>query len=139
EKGICAPGGEQTTIVALSKLNVETIWKSFVPDRAGGGQSQNRGPRGGGPSAMQNDPILSALDKDHNKEISAEELAAAPAVLLELDKNKDGKLSEDEVSPQPGDGQGNRPRSRRGPGIMRMMKDLSALDADESGTIEEAE
>src|SRR5438445_12082879 len=88
---------------------------------------------------MQNDPVLSTLDKDHNEEISAEELAAAPAVLLELDKNKDGKLSEDEVSPQRGDGQGDRPRPRRGPGIMRMMKVLSALDADESGTIEEAE
>ncbi len=139
EKVICTPGGEETTMVALSKLNGETIWKTFVPDRAGGGQPQNRGPGGGGPSAMQNDPVLSTLDKDHNQEISAEELAAAPAVLLELDKNKDGKLSEDEVSPQRGDGQGNRPRSRRGPGIMRMMKALSALDADESGTIEEAE
>src|SRR5216110_2997565 len=139
EKVISTPGGEETTMVALSKLNGETIWKSFVPDRAGGGQPQNRGPGGGGPSAMQNDPVLSALDKDHNKEISAEELAAAPAVLLELDKNKDGKLSEDEVSPQREDGQGNRPRSRRGPGIMRMIKALSALDADESGTIDEAE
>src|SRR2546422_10855857 len=126
-------------MLALNKLNGETIWKSFVPDRAGGGQSQNRGPGGGGPSAMQNDPVLSTLDKNHNQEISAEELAAAPAVLLELHKNKDGKLSEDEVGHQRGDGQGNRPRSRRGPGVMRMMKALSALDADESGTIEEAE
>ena len=139
EKVICTPGGEETTMVALNKLNGETIWKSFVPDRAGGGQSQNRGPGGGGPSAMQNNPVLSALDKDHNKEISAEELAAAPAVLLELDKNKDGKLSEDEVSPQRGDSQGNRPGPRRGPGIMRMMKALSALDADENGVIDEAE
>src|SRR5438445_3988290 len=115
------------------------MWKSFVPDRAAGGQSQNRGPGGGGPSAMQSDPVLSALDRDHNKEISAEELAAAPTVLLELDKNKDGKLSEDEVTPQRGDGQGNRPRSRRGPGIVRLMKVLSALDADGNGVIDEAE
>ena len=139
EKVICTPGGEETTMVALSKLNGETIWKSFVPDRAGGGQSPNRGPGGGGFSAMQNNPVLAALDKDHNKEISVEELAAAPAVLLELDKNKDGKLSEDEVSPQRGDSQGNRPRPRRGPGIMRMLKALSALDADENGVIDEAE
>src|SRR5437879_9548697 len=139
EKVICTPGGEETTMVALSKLNGETIWKSFVPDRAGGGQSQNRGPGGGGPSAMQSDPVLSALDKDHNKEISAEELAAAPAVLLELDKNKDGKLSEDEVSPQRGDSQGNRPGPRRGPGIMRMLRALSALDTNEDGLSDEAE
>jgi hypothetical protein len=139
EKVICTPGGEETTMVALSKLNGETIWKSFVPDRAGGDQSQNRGPGGGGPSAMQNDPVLSALDTDHNKEISAEELAAAPTALLQLDKNKDGKLSEDEVSPQRGESQGNRPRPRRGPGIMRMMKALSGLDANEDGVIDEAE
>jgi hypothetical protein len=90
---------------------------------------------------MQNDPELSTLDADHNKEISAEELAAAPTALLKLDKNQDGKISEDEVSPQRGDGggQGNRPRSRRGPGIMRMTKANSALDADESGVIDEAE
>lgn len=138
DKVICTPGGEEATMVALNKLNGETIWKSFVPDRAGGGQSQNRGPGGGGPSVMQNDPVLSSLDKDHNKEISGDELAAAPAVLLELDKNKDGNLSEDEITPQRADSQ-NRPRTRRGPGIMRMLKALSALDADESGTIEEAE
>src|SRR5207249_1243346 len=90
-------------------------------------------------NAIETDPVLSTLDKDHNKEISAEELAAAPTVLLELDKNKDGKLSEDEVSPQRADGQANRPRSRRGPGIMRMIKALSALDADENGVIDEAE
>jgi outer membrane protein assembly factor BamB len=138
-KVICTPGGDEATMVALNKLTGETIWKSIVPDRAGGGLSQNRGPGGGGPSVMQNDPVLSALDKDHNKEISAEELAAAPSVLLELDKDKDGKLSEDEVSPQRGDSQGNRPRPRRGPGIMRMIKALSALDADENGVIDEAE
>ena len=90
---------------------------------------------------METDPVLSTLDKDRNKEISAEEMAAAPTALIALDKNQDGKISEDEVSPQRGDGggQGNRPRQRRGLGIMRMMKANSALDADESGTIEEGE
>lgn len=141
DKVICTPGGEQATIVALNKLNGETIWKSFVPDSAGGGAGPDRGRGGDRPSVMQTDPVLSTLDQDRNKEISAEEIAAAPSVLSGLDKNQDGKISEDEVSPQRGDdgrGQGNRPR-RRGPGIMRMMKVNSALDADESGTIEEAE
>ena len=136
DRVICTPGGEETTMVALNKLNGETIWKSVVPDRAGGGQTQNRG-SGGGPSAMETDPVLSKLDNDHNKEISGEELAAAPVALLALDTNKDGKLSEDEVGPQRGEG--NRPRPRRGPGIMRMMKALSALDADENGVIDEGE
>lgn len=142
EKVICTPGGVETTIVALNKLNGETIWKSLVPDRAAGdGAGPGRGFGGGGPSAMQTDLVLSTLDKDGNKEISADELAAAPVALSILDKNQDGKISEDEVSPQRADGggQANRPRLRRGPGMMRMMKANSALDADGSGTIEEAE
>ncbi len=137
----CTPGGEQTTMVALNKRTGETIWKSHVPDRVAGGDTQNRGPGGNRPSVMQTDSVLSTLDKDHNKEISADELAAAPTAFLTLDKNKDGKLSEDEVTPGGGgsDGQASGQRRRRGPGIMRMMKALSALDADENGVIDEAE
>lgn len=138
---VCTPGGEEATIVALNKFNGETVWKGFAPDRAGGGAPQNRPPGGGRPSAMQTDPLLSTLDKDGNKELTADEIEAAPTLLLALDKNKDGALSEDELSPQRGDGGGqdSRPRPRRGPSIMRMMKAHSALDADESGSIEEAE
>lgn len=137
DKLICTPGGAETTMVALNKLTGETIWKTLVPDRGAGGPAPNRGPGGGGPSVMQNDPVLSTLDADHDKEISADELAAAATALNQLDKNQDGKISEDEVSPQREGGGGQRPR--RGPGIMRMMKANSALDADESGTIEAAE
>lgn len=141
DKVICTPGGEEATIVALNKLTGETVWKSVVPDKAGGGQSQNRGFGGNRPSAMQTEPVLTTLDKDQSKELSADEIAAAPTALLKLDKNADGKLSEDEVSPQRADGggQGEGQRRRRGPGIMRMMKANSALDADQSGAIEEAE
>ncbi|HUS34635.1 MAG TPA: PQQ-binding-like beta-propeller repeat protein, partial [Verrucomicrobiae bacterium] len=135
DKVICTPGGEEATMVALKKENGETIWKSKVPDRAGASQPPMFG--GNRPNAMETDPVLSKIDADHDKEISAEELAAAPVALLKLDKNQDGKLSEDEVSPPGGQGGGGRPR--RGLSIMRMMKANSALDADESGTIEEAE
>src|SRR5215207_9950480 len=41
-KVICTPGGEEATMVALNKLTGETIWKSLVPDRVSGGQTQNR-------------------------------------------------------------------------------------------------
>jgi outer membrane protein assembly factor BamB len=141
DKVICTPGGEEATIVALNKLTGETIWNSQVPDRAGSGQSQNRGLGGNRPNAMQTDPVLSTLDKDQNKEISADELAAAPTALLKLDKNQDGKLSEDEITPGGGgrDGQAEGQRRRRGPGIMRMMKALSALDADQNNVIDEVE
>jgi hypothetical protein len=121
----------------LNKLTGETIWKSFVPDRGAGGAPQTPGPAANRPSVMQNDPVLSTLDKDRSKDISANEITAAPTALSALDKNQDGKISEDEVRPQREGGGGQRPR--RGPGIMRMMKANSALDADESGTIEEVE
>jgi outer membrane protein assembly factor BamB len=141
EKVICTPGGEEATMVALNKRTGETIWKSQVPDRVSGSQTQNRGFGGGNrPSAMQTVPVLSALDKDQNKEISTEELAGAPTVLLTLDKNKDGKLSEDELSPGGGAGDTQSgQRRRRGPGMMRMNKALSALDADENNVIDDVE
>ena len=141
DKVICTPGGEEATMVALNKLTGETIWKSHVPDRVGGGQTQGRGFSGNRPSMMQTDPVLSTLDKDGSKEISTEEVAASSTALKALDKNQDGKISEDEVTAQrrEGGGDGDRPRPRRGPGPMRMTKVNSALDADESGAIDAAE
>lgn len=138
DKLICTPGGEDATMVALNKLTGETLWKAQVPDRSSGGQAQNRGFGGGNrPKAMQTDPVLVTLDQDQNQELSTDEVAASPTVLLKLDKNQDGKLSEDEVCPGGrGGGEGGR---RRGPGIMRMIKALSALDANENNAIEAAE
>ncbi|HMJ89850.1 MAG TPA: PQQ-binding-like beta-propeller repeat protein, partial [Candidatus Acidoferrum sp.] len=138
DKVICTPGGEEATMVALNKLTGETIWKSAVSDRAGGSQAPSRAPSGNRPNAIETVPVLSTLDKDQNKEISADELAAAPTALPKLDKNQDGKLSEDELSPAR-EGQAGGERRRRGPGMMRMVKALSALDADESGAIEQSE
>lgn len=131
DKVICTPGGEETTMVALNKLTGETIWKNYVPDRAG--ETQNRGSSTNRPNVIETDLLLSTLDKDHNKVISADELAASPTVLLTLDKNQDGKLSEDEVTPANAgsSGQGR----RRGPGVMRMMKAHSAMDANEDGEL----
>jgi outer membrane protein assembly factor BamB len=140
DKVICTPGGEEATMVALNKFTGETIWKSVVPDRAGSGQMSNRRFGGGDrPNAIQTVPLLSALDKDQNKELSSDELASAPTVLLTLDKNKDGKLTEDEISPSSGGENQGGQRRRRGPGMMRMNKALSALDADENNTIDGAE
>jgi outer membrane protein assembly factor BamB len=63
DKVICTPGGEEATMVALNKRTGETIWKSLVPDRVSGGQTQNRGPGGGTrPNASQTVPVLSTLD-----------------------------------------------------------------------------
>ena len=46
-------------------------------------------------------PALAALDTDHNGEISESETRQAAAALKTLDKNGDGRLTEDEVAPDP--------------------------------------
>jgi len=65
---------------------------------SGGGQQQ--GGRGGeGGRQRPPPPIMKALDADGDRVISAEEIAGASAALLKLDKNGDGKLTEDEIRP----------------------------------------
>jgi len=80
----------------------------------GEGEGEGRGGRGGrgGPEGgmMRMDPILNALDRNHDGVISAEEIANAPAALKTLDKNQDGKITQDEVRPDFGPGRGGRGR-----------------------------
>ena len=53
----------------------------------------------GGPGGFQFplDPLSAAIDLDGNRELSAEELTKAPESITRLDKNKDGKLTPEEV------------------------------------------
>ena len=77
------------------------------------------GPGGGGPGGpggRRPMPVIEALDADHDGVISAEELKNATAALLTLDKNKDGKLTEDEYRPSGGPGGPGGPGGRGGPG-----------------------
>jgi hypothetical protein len=48
-------------------------------------------------------PVIMALDVNHDGVIDAQEIANAPAELLTLDKNGDGKLTRDEFAPLPPD------------------------------------
>lgn len=80
------------------------------PGGPGGGPREGRGgPGGPGGNMMQFLPVLAALDADKNGEISAEEIDNAAAALKKLDKNGDGKLTEEELRP-------NFPGGRGGPG-----------------------
>jgi len=86
------------------------------------GRRGERGPGGSGEPGrppMPN-PLVAALDKNGDHEISAEELAAATASLLTLDENSDGKLTDDEMRPPrpEGGGPGDGPYERfnAGPG-----------------------
>ena len=83
------------------------------PGKEGARERSQQSSRGSGPrNLMQNFPVLAALDADGNNEISAAEIAAASAALKTLDKNKDGKLSGDELRPR----FANRPSAREGGG-----------------------
>ncbi len=66
----------------------------------GGGGPGFGGPGFGGPGfGPPVPPAMSAIDKNGDGEISAEELADAPASLRALDKNKDGVLKDEEIVP----------------------------------------
>ncbi len=71
----------------------------------GGRQGGPRGGQGGGQRfGFPPNPLFTALDADGDGEISASELKNAMAALKKLDKNKDGKLTRDEVRPNFGPG-----------------------------------
>jgi formylglycine-generating enzyme required for sulfatase activity len=62
--------------------------------------------------------LVRALDRDGDDQLSAEEIANAPAVLRKLDRNGDGRLSREELRPQGGGdrrpgGSERRPEPRR--------------------------
>ena len=64
-----------------------------------GSQLGGRGGQGGPGGFLRMFPVMAALDSDGNGEISSEEIKGAVAALKKLDKNKDGKLTEDELRP----------------------------------------
>ena len=71
----------------------------------GAGRGGPGGAEGPGREGHPPIPVIEALDADHNGTISADELKNATTALLTLDKNKDGRLTEDEMRPlQPGRG-----------------------------------
>ena len=107
-----------------------------------GGFGGPGGPGGFGPPIP---PAMSAIDKNGDGEISAEELAAAPAALRGLDKNKDGVLKDDEIIPPMGfggfggfGGQGG-PMGPGGPMGGPNRELLKKFDKDGDGRLNDAE
>jgi len=50
---------------------------------------------------MRVEPVLAALDADHDGSLSMSEIGNAPAALKTLDRNSDGRLTIDEVAAEP--------------------------------------
>ena len=86
-------------------------------DGGRGGESGRGGEeRGFGPPP---NPVMMALDADGDHIISAAEIKNAARALAKLDKNKDGKLTQDELRPDgppSRDGEGGRGGQRGRPG-----------------------
>lgn len=86
------------------------------PDAMGAGgfvPGMNNGQVGGGGDftqrlwqGMKRHPVMAAVNKDGDDELSAEEIEQAADSLMGLDRNKDGVLTEDELRPNgpPGGG-----------------------------------
>ena len=92
------------------------------------------GPDGGPPRGMPPFPVLLALDADRDGTISAKEIAGASAALKKLDKNKDGKLTEDEMRPKFGGGSGG-----QRPSPAELVSRLMAGDKNKDGKLTKAE
>lgn len=93
----------------LTKAATATAAPSAGPGREGGRGGGREGMRGG----PMRDPVTAALDADGDGTLSAAEIDNAPAALRKLDKNADGRITEDEIRPSFGPGREGFSRERR--------------------------
>ena len=94
------------TLGILIAASVATAVAQPPGGRGGPGGGQGGGPGGGPRGGRPPMPIIEALDVDHDHVISAEELKNSTKSLLTLDKNNDGKLTENEFGPGSGPNRG---------------------------------
>ena len=106
---------KQHIILALSISALTSVLCAQQGKPPGGGQGGPGGGPGGPGGGRPVPPIIAALDLNKDGTIDAEEIAKAPESLLKLDKNGDGKLTEDEYRPKPPEGPGG-PGEKGGPG-----------------------
>ena len=84
-------------------------------EERGDGRREGRGEGRGRGGFMRQDPVVAALDTNHDGVISADEIANASASLRMLDTNHDGQITEDEVRPAGGGRGGRGPRGGGNP------------------------
>ena len=94
------------------------------------------GPEGGGRGfIVRIPPLMTALDLDGNGEISAMEIEQASKSLKKLDKNGDGKLTEDELRPNAPDGDARRRGPESGGGNDETVARLMEFDTNKDGKL----
>jgi Ca2+-binding EF-hand superfamily protein len=96
-------------------------------------------------------PILNAVDVNHDGVLSAAEIADSPAQLRKLDKNGDGKLTQDQAGMQMMGRGGGRGRGEEGgsgvgdeppaqaPSAQDLTNMLMAFDANHDGKLQKSE
>lgn len=123
---------------ALAKLDKNSDGK-VTPD-----ELRPPGPPPGGEDMVAR---MMSFDKDNDGKLSAAELPERmQGMMTRADKNSDGFLTKEELTaaapsgPPQGEGRGG-PRGEGGPrgGMMRMDPILSAVDADQDGTLSATE
>ena len=88
-----------TTLIAA--LVASSAWFALAQDEAPArrGQGGAGGPGGGPGGMLARLPVYKALDANSDGVLSKEEIANASAALLTLDKDGNGELSAEEISP----------------------------------------
>ena len=109
-------------------------WTEMLPEFGG------RGGRGPGFRFEQAPlPVMTAIDRDGNGEISPEEIASASAALRSLDADADGSLVAGEAMPPPPEPQAGGGRPGPPGGAWRVPPLFEALDVDRSSDLDPKE
>ncbi len=100
------------------------------------GRFEGRGGFGGPASGFPNHPIMAVFDTDKDGSISADEIKNAAAALKKLDKNGDGKISQEELHQPRFEGRGGR---RSGFGGRGFVDRIMEYDKNQDGKISASE
>lgn len=122
-------------VCCLTFFIADSSVQAQPPGRPGGRGQQGAGGQGrqapGGQSGQQSPPWIGFFDSNSDGEISADEIKNATASLLKLDRNRDGRLTGDELRPVGGIGAQGRPGG--GPGGGQQMQGQQGQRGGPSG------
>ncbi|MEZ5354084.1 MAG: EF-hand domain-containing protein [Bryobacteraceae bacterium] len=90
---------------SLSAEELKKMAEAPGPGARGSGRERPEG-RGGPEGFRRMDPVMAALDADHDGNVSKSEIAGASKALAKLDRDRDGQLTPDEIRPEFGGGRG---------------------------------